>query len=100
MGDNITLFYLLDGLAICYLLLRAFLVLAKRVSAKWQYLWLALGLAIITAAVGLTGGIRSEAESKVARRPGLTDIAGFSRPSTHECGALYLVACFGSGPPG
>lgn len=32
VGDNINLFYVLDSLAICYVCLRGYLVIGKRVS--------------------------------------------------------------------
>ena len=61
VGGHLGLFYLLIGAAFCYLAVRAYLVLARRVSRKWSSLWLSLDLAVITSAVYLTGGINSEA---------------------------------------
>jgi len=61
VGDHLELFYLLIGGSLCYLALRAYLVLARGVSKRWGGLWLSVDLAIITCAVYLTGGINSEA---------------------------------------
>ena len=60
-GNGLSLFYLLIGAALCFLGLRAYLVLRKGLSRRWASLWLSLDLAIITGAVYLTGGINSEA---------------------------------------
>ena len=61
VGEHLPLFYLLIGGAACYLAVRAYWVLGKRISRRWSSLWLSCDLAIITAAVYLTGGINSEA---------------------------------------
>ena len=59
-GDT-TPFYMLLAVAFCYVGLRAYLVLVRGFAGNWQYVWLAVDLAVITGAVYLTGGIRSEA---------------------------------------
>lgn len=61
VAENLPLAYGLYAFAVCYLGLRAYLVLGRRVRPSWDYAWLALDLALISAAVGLTGGMRSEA---------------------------------------
>ena len=62
MGSgHLTSFHLLIGVAAALLVLRAWLVLRRRISRKWSALWLGLDMAIITCAVYLTGGIDSEA---------------------------------------
>jgi signal transduction histidine kinase len=54
-------FYLLLAVAFCYLGLRAYLQLVRGFSGGWEYVWLTVDLTVITGAVYLTGGIRSEA---------------------------------------
>jgi len=61
VGDNITLFYVLDGIALCYVGVRGYLVLGKRVSRAWESVWVWIDIVIITCIVRLTGGINSEA---------------------------------------
>ncbi|MEA3402956.1 MAG: hypothetical protein U9R79_17075 [Armatimonadota bacterium] len=59
--QSLTLFYVLIGAALCYLALRAVLVILVKVSQAWDPVWVAIDLIIITVAVRLTGGIDSEA---------------------------------------
>jgi signal transduction histidine kinase len=61
VGEHLTLFYLLIGGAACLLVVRAYMAFRGRITERWRTLWLASDLAIITAAVYLTGGINSEA---------------------------------------
>jgi signal transduction histidine kinase len=61
VGENIGLFHALLAFAFCYVGLRAFFVVGRRVSRSWHPAWVAVDLAIITGAVRLTGGINSEA---------------------------------------
>ncbi len=95
VGDNINLFYVLDGLAICYVCLRGYLVIGKRVSRSWESIYLAIDLIIITGLVRLTGGIRSEAAlmyflpvatSSIQRRLSMTVLVGLGGA------ALYTAA--------
>lgn len=46
---------------LCYLAIRASLVLPRTVSDRWEPLWVAVDLALISSLVYLTGGINSEA---------------------------------------
>jgi signal transduction histidine kinase len=59
--NDIGQFYALIAGSLCYLGVRSYLVLRRRVSTKWSSLWVSLDLAIISCAVYLTGGINSEA---------------------------------------
>lgn len=96
VGDGLATFYVLDAVAIAYVLLRAYLVLGKRIDdVRWRSVWLATDVIIITGVVGLTGGIRSEAAvmyflpiatSSITRRPGTTLLVGLAS------GILYVVA--------
>ncbi len=95
-GD-IARFYVLIGFAICYLAGRAYLALGRHVPERWERAWLVLDLSIITYAVFLTGGIRSEAAlvyfwpvatSSIQRRPRLTLSVGVS------CAALYVAVAW------
>ncbi len=62
MGDGkVSLFYLLIAVTLCYLGVRAYLVLRRRIAPRWANLWLSLDLVVITCAVYLTGGLDSEA---------------------------------------
>ena len=101
VGDNLGLFYLLLGVALCYLGLRAYLVLARRVSGTWGRLWLSVDLVLITCAVHLTGGIKSEvalvyfwpiATSSIPRRPRRTLVVGLFT------GVLYTAATWPADP--
>jgi len=94
-GSNLSLFYLLIGASLCYLGLRAYLVLRRRISRKWAGLWLALDLALITGAVYLSGGIDSEvallyfwpiATSSIQRLPRRTVVVSFASA------LLYAIA--------
>lgn len=80
-GDNIVLFRGLLAFAACHLGVRTYLVLLKGIPEGRGYVWLALDLVIITLAVRLTGGIRSDAAliyfwplvtSSIERRPRMT----------------------------
>jgi signal transduction histidine kinase len=94
-GGNVSLFYWLIGAAFCYLGVRAYVVLRKRITGKWSSLWLSLDLFIITASVYLTGGIDSEAAllyfwpiatSSIRRLPRRTTAVSLA------VAALYLIA--------
>ena len=62
MGDDkLSLFYVLIAVTLCYLGLRAYLVIGRRVARRWAGLWMSLDLVVITCSVYLTGGIDSEA---------------------------------------
>jgi DNA-binding NarL/FixJ family response regulator len=92
---SLTLFYALIGIALCYVALRAYLVIAKRVSRSWHAAWVAVDLMIITALVRLTGGINSEAALvyfwpiatySIQRRPRGAVLVGLAS------GLLYVAA--------
>ena len=36
VGDSVNLFYVLDSVAICYVCLRGYLVIGKRVARSWE----------------------------------------------------------------
>jgi len=61
IGDRLGTVYLLDAIAITYVLFRAWLVVFRDVRGAWEYLYIAVDLSIITAFVHLTGGIHSDA---------------------------------------
>ena len=96
MGSgNLSLFYLLDGAALCYLGIRAYIVFVKRIPPKWSSVWLSLDMLIVTGSVYLTGGIDSEtallyfwpiATSSIRRLPRRTVAVGVASA------ALYLLA--------
>jgi len=97
IGPHLTLFYVLLGFAALHLSLRTYLVLVKQVSGRWDDVWLAVDLLIITAAVHLTGRVRSEAAllyfwpivtASVQRRPRTTLAIGLI------CAAAYAVAAW------
>jgi signal transduction histidine kinase len=80
-GDNIVLFRGLLAFAACYLGVRTYRVLLRGVPEGRRHVWLALDLVIITLAIKLTGGIRSNAAliyfwplvtSSIERRPKMT----------------------------
>ncbi len=94
-GENIVLFRALLAFAACYLGIRTYLVLLRSIPEGRGYVWLALDLVIITLAVKLTGGIRSNAAliyfwplvtSSIERRPNMTLALGLITA------VLYLVA--------
>ena len=94
-GDNITLFRGLLAFAACYLGIRTYLVLLRGIPEGRGYVWLALDLVIITLAVRLTGGIRSNAAliyfwplvtSSIERRPKMTLTLGLTTA------VLYVAA--------
>jgi signal transduction histidine kinase len=58
---SFTLLYVLVGIALCYVAVRAYLVLAKRLDDTWDAVWVTVDLVIISALVRITGGINSEA---------------------------------------
>jgi len=58
---SLPLFYTLIGIALCYVAVRAYVVMAKEISNRRHAVWVAADLIIITAVVRLTGGIHSEA---------------------------------------
>ena len=97
IGPHLTLFYVLLGFAALHLALRAYLVLVKQVSGRWDDVWLAVDLLIITLAVHLTGRVRSEAAlmyfwplvtAAVQRRPRSTLVIGLI------CAAAYVAAAW------
>ncbi len=101
VGDSMNLFYVLDSLAICYVCLRGYLVMGKRVARSWEPVWLAIDLIIITGLVRLTGGIRSEAAlvyfwplatSSIQRRPRRTVAVGL------VSAVLYTAATWPADP--
>lgn len=61
VGGHLPLFYLLLAVSACYVLVRAYVVLVRRVDLRLRNLWMALDLGVITGAVSLTGGMDSEA---------------------------------------
>ena len=84
-GERVVLFYALIAIALCYVALRAYLVLAREVSRRWELVWLAVDLVIISLAVELTGRIDSEAAllyfwpiatHSIRRRPRMTMVTG------------------------
>jgi len=94
-GENIILFRGLLAFAACYLGMRTYLVLLRGIPEGRGYVWLALDLVIITLAVKLTGGIRSDAAliyfwplvtSSIERRPKMTLTLGL------VTAVLYMVA--------
>lgn len=100
-GDNIVLFRVLLAFAACYLGVRTYLVLLKSIPEGRGYVWLALDLVIITLAVKLTGGIRSNAAliyfwplvtSSIERRPNMTLTLGLITA------VLYLAAVWPPSP--
>jgi signal transduction histidine kinase len=81
VGDRMGLLYALDAAAVAYVLLRGWLVMARGVTGAWDYLFLAVDLAIISGFVRLTGGVNSEvaltylwplATAATTRSPGRT----------------------------
>ena len=79
-----------DALVWCslgYLALRAYLMLVRQLAEGWEYAWLAVDLGIISFAVYLSGGIRSDAAivyfwpvatSSIQRRPRRTLCVGLA----------------------
>ena len=60
VGRHLPHFYVFLVVSVCYVLVRAYLVLGRRIADK-RDLWIALDLLVITGAVYLTGGLDSEA---------------------------------------
>jgi len=94
-GINLTSAYVVFAAACVYLGLRAYLMLCRRVSEAWEYVWLAIDLLLITAGVYLTGRMGSElallyfwplVTISIERRPGLTAGLGLT------IAALYAIA--------
>lgn len=61
VGDDMGLLYLVDMTAIAYVLVRAWLVMGRKVGPAVEPVFLVVDLAVISAFVRLTGGIASEA---------------------------------------
>ncbi|MGC9318026.1 MAG: sensor histidine kinase [Armatimonadota bacterium] len=99
---NLTLFCVLIGAALCYVIVRAVLVVIVKVSEAWDPVWVAIDLIIITVAVRLTGGIDSEAALlyfwpiatyAILRHPIGTLLVGLASAS------LYVAATWPGGFP-
>jgi len=97
LGPNARLFDGLIVFAVCYLALRAYLMLVRHLPAAWEYIWLAVDLGVITLAVYLTGGVRSDAAivyfwpvatSAIQRRPRRTLCVGLA------CVLAYAAVCW------
>ena len=58
---SFTLLYALVGTALCYVAVRAYLVIGNRLPKRWDAAWVTVDLGIISALVRITGGINSEA---------------------------------------
>ena len=58
---SFTLLYALVGTALCYVAVRAYLVIGNRLPKRWDAAWVTVDLGIISALVRITGGIDSEA---------------------------------------
>jgi len=87
IGGSLHLVYMLLAATFVYVAVRAYLVLGRRVSRRWDAWWVAADLLIVTAAVRLTGGYSSEAAlwyfwpiatASIQRRPGQTLAVGLS----------------------
>ncbi|MDH4179278.1 MAG: sensor histidine kinase [Armatimonadota bacterium] len=99
VGESFAAFHLLIAAAACYVVVRAFLVMGRRVSKRYDYVFLGTDILIITGAVRLTGGLNSEvaviylwpvATSAIQRLPARTLAAGAAS------GVLYAAVTWPS----
>ncbi len=58
---SFTFLYALVGFALCYVAVRAYLVIGNRLPKNWDTAWVTVDVLIISALVRVTGGIDSEA---------------------------------------
>jgi len=98
--ESFPLFYALIATALCYVGVRAYLVLAGKATGRWDPFWVAVDLIIISGVVRLTGGIDSEAALvyfwplttyAILRRPRGTILVGLAS------GVLYVAASWPGG---
>lgn len=93
VGASQPMVYAFFAAAMVYVGLRAFLVLRGLVTDKWDNAWLAIDLAIITAAVYHTGGLGSDAAMLYCWP--LITASIQRRPRTSACLGVAILVAYG-----